>query len=56
MTIDLHTYRTHRALMISGEPGYCTIADVVGGHVIRHSELHRDMQRSLVELRRAYHG
>lgn len=51
MTIDLDTYRAHRALMVSGPDGLRAYR--VHGDLIRHCELHRDMQRSLVQLRAA---
>lgn len=54
MTIDKPVYRSHRALMVTGPDGIRAYR--VNGDLIRHSELHRDMQRSLVELRAAYYG
>jgi hypothetical protein len=50
-TISLDYYREVRALMVSGQDGIRAYR--VHGDLIRHCELHRDLQRGLVRLRRA---
>jgi hypothetical protein len=50
-TISLDYYREVRAEMVSGENGIRAYR--VHGDLVRHSELHRDLQRGLVRLRRA---
>ncbi len=51
MQIELAQYRNIRFNMIEGDYG---IRDhIVRGDTVRHSELHRDMQRGLVQLRAA---
>lgn len=54
LRIDLAGYRAHRWLMVTGPEGIRAYR--VGGDLIRHCELHRDMQRSLVDLRAAFYG
>jgi hypothetical protein len=60
MRIDLTAYRAHRARMVSGTYDTCGSDGIrahrVHGDLIRHCDLHRDMQRSLVALRAAYYG
>lgn len=51
MTISIFKYRELRALMVSGPEGIRAYR--VHGDLIRHCELHRDMQLSLVQLRAA---
>lgn len=51
MQIDLPQYRAIRFNMIEGD--YSIRAHRVRGDLVRHCELHRDMQRGLVKLRAA---
>jgi hypothetical protein len=51
MQITLDQYRAHRHLMVNGPDGIRAYR--VGGDLVRHCELHREMQQSLVRLRAA---
>lgn len=51
MAIDLQTYRSIRFNMVSGDCGIRAFR--VHGDLIRHCDLHRDLQLGLVKLRAA---
>lgn len=56
MTVSLGEYQYWRQQALGPDAYNCTLYNVVKGHVVRHCELHREMQRSLVLLRAAYYS